>query len=132
MRRLLTRWVVELLAVVHAPVTSLPVPALLVAPVGVAAPAARVALLVAVAVLAPKRFLALWFANFAIWHCVVAYLLGLQITLLKLRVGLSVRYCCYILCVLMLFVITCVAAIYLCCIHTTHVVCGRLALAFLD
>ena len=45
----------------------------------------------------------------------------------KLRVGLS----CYILCVLMLFVITCVVAIYLCCILPTSFV-GVWRLRFLD
>ena len=53
---------------------------------------------------------------------VVVCLLVLRITLLKLGVGLSVRYCCYILCVLMLFMVACVVAIYLCCILPTSFV----------
>ena len=45
-----------------------------------------------------------------------------QITLLKLGVGLSVRYCFYILYVLMLFMVACVVAIHLCCVLPTSFV----------
>ena len=55
--------------------------------------------------------------TFSLWR-----LLVLRLMLCELGVGLSVRYCCYILYVLMLFVVACVVAIHLCCILPTSFV----------
>ena len=50
---------------------------------------------------------------------VAVYLLVLLLMLPKCDVGLSVRYCYYILYVPMLFGVTCVVAIHLCCLLPT-------------